>query len=105
MGAERWANAATLTVDQALAEIPEIERKYALECAEYDTVLFGVSEEFSATAKVEHETVAKLADVGKLQAMLDSSSMVAVQGGKIVSDAEAVAGSVEAFDAQREKGV
>merc|ERR1711979_1313 len=50
--AERWASATTLTVDQALKEIPEIERKYALECAEYDTVLFGVSEELAATAKL-----------------------------------------------------
>merc|ERR1712050_189885 len=104
--AERWAGAKALTVDQALAEIPEIERKYALECAEYDTVLFGVSEELSAAAKVEHETAAKLADVGKLQAMLDSGSMVAVaEGGKIISDADVVASSVEGFDAQREKGV
>merc|ERR1740121_3336444 len=53
--AERWANATTLTVDQALKEIPEIERKYALECAEYDTVLFGVSEELAASAKLEQE--------------------------------------------------
>merc|ERR1712039_377186 len=102
---ERWADAKALTMDEALAEIPEIERKYALECAEYDNVLFGVSEELTAAAKLEHETVAKLADVGKLQGMLDSSSMVAVEGGKVVTDADAVAQSVDDFDAQREKAV
>merc|ERR1711920_316825 len=103
--AERGANATTLTVEQALKEIPEIERKYALECAEYDTVLFGVSEELAATAKLEQETVAKLSDNGELQGLLDSGSMVAVEGGHIVADAGEVARSVEEFEAQREKGV
>merc|ERR1712060_627991 len=102
---ERWAGAKALSMDEALAEIPEIERKYALECAEYDNVLFGVSEDLTAAAKLEHETVAKLADVGKLQGMLDSSSMEAVADGKVVSDADAVSKSVEDFDAQREKAV
>merc|ERR1712190_242079 len=77
---ERWADAKALTMDQALAEMPEIERKYALECAEYDTVLFGVNEELTAAAKLEQETVAKLADVGKLQGLLDGGSMLAVEG-------------------------
>jgi len=102
---ERWSGATALTVDAALAEMPEIERKYALECEEYSNVLFGISEELSGAAKIEHETVAKLADVGKLQGTLDSGSMVAIEGGKVVTDADAVSQSVEAFDAQREKAV
>merc|ERR1712050_534153 len=102
---ERWNGATTLSVDAALKEMPEIERKYNLECEEYDNVLFGVSEEFSASAKLETETVAKLADVGKLQAMLDSGAMVAVTDGKVVSDADVVSQSIESFDAQREKAV
>merc|ERR1712039_756528 len=103
--ADRWEGAKALTIDQALKEMPEIERKYNLECEEYDNILFGVSEEFSASAKLETETVAKLADVGKLQAMLDSGAIVAVTDGKVVSDADAVAHSLESFDAQREKAV
>merc|ERR1712217_900720 len=103
--AERWANATTLTMEQALMEIPEIERKYALECAEYDTVLFGVNEELAASAKLEQETVSKLADNGELQGLLDSGSMVAVEGGHVVANADDVAKSVEEFEAQREKGV
>merc|ERR1712151_1330684 len=71
---ERWAGAKALSMAEAMAEMPEIERKYNLECAEYDNVIFGVSDEFAAAAKMEQETVAKLADVGKLQGMLDSSS-------------------------------
>merc|ERR1712129_320734 len=31
---ERWASATALSMDQALAEMPEIERKYLLECEE-----------------------------------------------------------------------
>lgn len=102
---ERWEAAKALTLDQALAEMPEIGRKYALECAEYSNVLFGINEELTAAAKLEQETVAKLADVGNLQAMLDSGSMVAIDGGKVVVDADAVSKSIEIFDAQREKAV
>merc|ERR1711972_626427 len=83
---EKWASAKAITMDEAIKEIPEIERKYALECAEYDTVLFGVSEELAASAKLEQETVAKLSDSGELQGLLDSGSMVAVEGGSVVSD-------------------
>merc|ERR1712113_372652 len=102
---ERWASAKALSMDEALTEMPEIERKYKLECAEYDNVLFGINDELSAAAKLEQETVAKLADVGKLQAMLDSGAMVAVEGGSVVTDADAVSKSIEDFDAQREKAV
>merc|ERR1712226_1591539 len=102
---ERWAGAKALSMDEALKEMPEIERKYALECAEYGNVLFGVSDELSSVAKLEQETVAKLADVGKLQAMLDSGSMVAIESGKVQGDADAVSKSIEDFDAQREKAV
>merc|ERR1712190_368495 len=102
---ERWEGARALPLDEALAEMPEIERKYALECAEYGNVLFGVNDELSAAAKLEQETVAKLADVGKLQAMLDSGDMVAIEGAKVVTDADAVSKSIEDFDARREKAV
>merc|ERR1719188_2490784 len=64
--AEKWAGAKALTMDAAMAEMPEIERKYKLECAEYDSVLFGLSDEFAAAGKLEQEQLAKLADVGKL---------------------------------------
>merc|ERR1712007_358357 len=52
---ERWAGAKALSMAEAMAEMPEIERKYNLECAEYDSVIFGLSDEFAATAKLEQE--------------------------------------------------
>merc|ERR1711972_36199 len=102
---ERWSAAKALTMDEALAEIPEIERKYALECEEYSNVLFGISEELGATAKLEQEQLAKLADVGKLQAQLDSGALVAIEDGVKVTDASTVSKSIEDFDTQREKAV
>merc|ERR1719436_149599 len=97
---ERWAGAKALTAAEALAEMPEIERKYKLECAEYDNVLFGVNEELAAGAKLEQEQLAKLADVGELQALLDSGAFVAVEGGATVAGAEAVSKSAEEFESQ-----
>jgi len=103
--AERWAEAKTLTVAEAVAQMPEIERKYKLECAEYDNVVFGVSDEFSAAAKLEQEKIAKLADGGDLQALLDNGTYAAVQDGALVKCADAVSGSIEAFEAHRDKAV
>merc|ERR1719237_1409949 len=74
--AERWAGAKPLSVEAALAEMPEIERKYKLECAEYDNVLFGINDELSAAAKVEQESISKLADSGLLAAQLDNGTLV-----------------------------
>jgi len=102
---ERWASATSLSMDEALAQIPEIERKYDLECAEYSNVLFGICEELSATAKLEQEQLAKLADVGELQAQLDSGALVVVDGASCVTDASVVSKSVEEFDGQRDKAV
>jgi hypothetical protein len=102
---ERWSEATALTMDQALKEIPAIEQKYALECAEYSNVLFGISEELGASAKLEQEQLAKLADVGKLQGQLDEGALVAIQDGVKVTDASAVAKSIEEFDTQRDKAV
>lgn len=31
---ERWASAKSLSMDEAIAQMPEIERKYKLECEE-----------------------------------------------------------------------
>merc|ERR1712176_1140505 len=102
---ERWASAKALTMAEALKEMPEIERKYKLECAEYDSVVFGISEEFSLPAKVEQEKLAKLMDTGDLQGLLDSGAYVAVMEGALTKEAAAVAGSVEDFDASRDKAV
>jgi len=102
---ERWASAVPLTAEEALEKMPEIERKYALECAEYDNVLYGINEDLSATAKLEQEQLAKLADVGELQGLLDSGAMVAVADGAKVMTAAAVASSAEAFEAGRDKAV
>merc|ERR1712008_569826 len=91
MGSERWASATALSMDQALAEMPEIERKYLLECEEYENVLFGMSDELAGAAKLEQEQLAKLADANELQAQLDSGALVAVEGGACVTDADHVA--------------
>merc|ERR1712039_896506 len=55
--AERWAEAKALTVAEAVAQMPEIERKY----------------------KLEQEKIAKLADGGELQALLDNGTYAAVE--------------------------
>merc|ERR1711920_739653 len=79
---ERWANAKSLSMDEALAEIPEIERKYKLECEMYSNVLFGMNEDLTA-----------FAELGQLQAQLDNSALVATEGPVCVKDAGAVSSS------------
>merc|ERR1712217_154426 len=104
--AERWAAAKALSVAEAMAQMPEIERKYSIEVAEYDSVLYGISDEFSASAKLEQEKLAKLADSSELQGVLDSGTYVAIgDGGVLVKEAAAVASSAEEFDASRDKAV
>lgn len=103
--AEKWASAKALTMDEAMGAMPEIERKYKLECAEYDAVVFGVSDEFSAAGKLEQEKLAKLADGGELQGLLDSGSYVAIADGALVKEAAAVSASAVAFDSSRDKAV
>mmetsp|Transcript_42075 Transcript_42075/g.91702 ORF Transcript_42075/g.91702 Transcript_42075/m.91702 type:complete len:570 (+) Transcript_42075:57-1766(+) len=102
---ERWASAKALTMDEAMKEMPEIERKYQLEVSEYDSVMFGISEEFSGGSKLEHEKLSKLADVGELQVLLDSGAYVAVEGGSVVKDSAAVVKSAADFESQRDKAV
>merc|ERR1712087_958608 len=86
---ERWADAKAMTIAEAMAAMPEIERKYGLECAEYANVDYGINDEFAGLAKLETEKIAKLSDAGELQALLDSGSFVAV----------------EEFDSHRDKAV
>lgn len=102
---ERWEGAKALTMAEAMAEMPEIERKYALECSEYANVVLGVNDEFAGLAKLETEKFAKLSDAGELQALLDSGSYIAVEGNALNKDATAVASSVEVFDSARDKAV
>merc|ERR1719235_246853 len=52
---ERWEGAKALSMDEALAQIPEIERLYGLECEEYNNILYGVNDELSAASKTEIE--------------------------------------------------
>merc|ERR1712129_547182 len=102
---ERWAGATALSMDEAIAQMPEVERKYNLECAEYDSVLFGVNEEFAGAAKLEQEQMAKLADVGGLQPQLDNGSIVAIADGSKVTDADVLSKSLDNFEAGRDKAV
>jgi len=102
---ERWADAKALTLTEAAAEMPEIERKYRLECVEYANVIYGVSDEFAATSKLEQEKLTKLAEGGELQALLDSGAYVAVEGGALVKESMAVVASADEFEAQRDKAV
>merc|ERR1712039_1016293 len=87
------------------SEMPEIERKYNLECAEYDSVIFGVSDEFAASAKLEQEQLAKLADVGGLQPQLDNGTYVAIEAVAKVTEADVLTKSLEDFEANRDKAV
>lgn len=103
--AEKWAGATALSMDAAMAEMPEIERKYKLECAEYDNVLYGMSDELAPGAKLEMEQLTKLADAGELQGLIDSGSFVAIESGAVVTDAKAVASSAAAFESSRDKAV
>jgi len=102
---ERWADAKAMTIAEAMAAMPEIERKYGLESAEYANVVYGINDEFAGLAKLETEKVAKLSDAGELQALLDSYSYVAVEGHVQNKDATAVAKGVEEFDSNRDKAV
>jgi len=102
---EKWAEAKALSMDEAIKEMPEIERKYNLECAEYDNVLFGISEETSAGAKIEMEQFSKLAEIGELQGQFDSGALVAVQDGAVVTSAASVVEGAEDFDSSRDKAV
>merc|ERR1719433_89214 len=102
---ERWAGAKALTMDEALAEMPEVERKYQLECQEYGNVLYGISEEFTGSAKLELEQIAKLADAGELQGKLDTGALVAVADGACVTSADELAKSAHEFESQRDKAV
>jgi len=102
---ERWAGAKALSMDEAMAQMPEIERKYAIECEEYSNVLYGVNDELAASAKLEQEQLAKLADVGELQGKLDSSDLVAIDSSAAVMKSEAVATALEEMDSVRDKAV
>jgi len=101
---ERWSAAKPMTTAEALEAMPDIERKYGLECAMYDDVVFGLSDEFSANSKVAVEQIVKMSEQGQLQAAVDSGAYVGVANGAVVG-ANDLATSVEAFDAGRDKGV
>jgi len=103
--AERWAGAKALSMEEALAEMPEVERKYTLECDEYNNVLFGINDEFAAAAKLEQEKLAKLADLGDLQAQLNSGSLIAIEGAAKVTAADVLTQSMDDFEAGRDKAV
>merc|ERR1719183_1034082 len=102
---DKWANAKALSMDEALAELPEIERKYNLECVEYNNIAFGLNDELSAASKVEIEKLAKLSEAGGLQGLIDQGTLVAVEDGKSVSKAADVAKSIEVFENERDKAV
>jgi len=103
--AERWVGAKALNIEAAMAEMPEIERKYALECGEYDNVLYGINDEFVAAAKLEQEQLSKLADVGQLQAQLDNGTLVAIEGAGQVKSADDLTKSLDEFEGGRDKAV
>jgi len=101
---ERWTAAKALSMDEAMAQMPEIERKYAIECEEYNSILYGLNDEMSATAKLEQEQLAKLADVGELQGKIDSSELVAIDASGAMK-ADAVATAIDQLDSVRDKTI
>merc|ERR1711957_629293 len=102
---ERWEGAKAMSMAEAMKAMPEVERKYKLECAAYDNVVFGMSDEFTGAAKLEQEKLSKLADGGELQGLVDNGSYVAIKDGVVVKDASAVTASVTEFDSTRDKSV
>eukprot|EP00931_Biecheleriopsis_adriatica_P028208 TRINITY_DN1685_c0_g2_i1.p1 TRINITY_DN1685_c0_g2~~TRINITY_DN1685_c0_g2_i1.p1 ORF type:complete len:571 (-),score=154.40 TRINITY_DN1685_c0_g2_i1:110-1822(-) len=102
---ERWAAAKALSMEEAMAQMPEIERKYAIECEEYNSVLYGVNDELAAGAKLEQEQLAKLADVGELQGKLDSGELVAIDSSSTALKAEAMQPLLDSLDSVRDKTV
>jgi len=102
---ERWAAAKALSMEEAMAQMPEIERKYAIECEEYNSVLYGVNDELAAGAKLEQEQLAKLADVGELQGKLDSGELVAIDSSAVALKAEAMQPLLDSLDSVRDKTV
>lgn len=100
----RWEAATTLSTAEALKQIPEIERKYDLECQAYNDVVFGLNDELSASSKVAVEQLIKLADDGNLQGAVDSNTYVGVTCSGLATAAE-LSSSVEAFDGDRDKTV
>jgi len=103
--AERWASAKQLSVEAAVSEMPEIERKYKLECDEYASVVYGINDEFAALGKADADQLTKLAEMDKLQAQLDSGALVAVSAQAKVTKAEDVKQSVAEFESSRDKAV
>lgn len=101
---ERWAAATTMSVAEAVDAIGEIERKYGLECAAYDEVVYGLNDEFAANSRIATEKIGKMSEEGQLQAAVESGAYVGVSGG-VLADSEALAASVGAFDGNRDKAV
>jgi len=95
---DRWASAKALSMDEAMAQMPEIERKYKLECSEYASITFGVSDELAVASRLEQEKLAKLADVGGL------AEVVAIADGKTLSG-DALKKSIETLDSDIGKTV
>jgi hypothetical protein len=102
---EKWAGAKALSIAEATKEMPEIERKYNLECEEYNNILYGINDELSTASKTEIERLTKLADAGELQGLVDAGAVVAIEGGKLVGAAGDVSKGVEDFEASKDKAV
>lgn len=100
----RWESAVSLPVSEALEQIHEIERRYNLECAAYNDVVFGLNEELSSASKVAVEQIVKLSDDGNLEGAVDSQTYVGITDSGVASAAD-LASSVESFEADRDKTV
>jgi len=103
--AERWANAKPITMEEAFAQMPEIERYYQLECQEYNCVVLGLNDEFSSAGKQDQEILNKLVEADTLQAQLDCGKYVAIDGDSAVKKADELTASLAEFEAKRDKVV
>jgi len=98
---ERWTNATAVPMEKVLEEMPEVERKYRLECELYDSVLFAMNDEFSGQSKIEQEKLTKLAEAGELDGLLEAGGMI-TSGAEKMTGAALVA-NVEAFEESKER--
>lgn len=102
---ERWKAAKALSMDEAIAQMPEIERKYQIECEEYSSVLFGVNDDMAAAGKLEQEQLAKLGDVGELEGKLSSGEIVAISPSGSLMEVGEVSKALDEIDSIRDKTV
>jgi hypothetical protein len=99
---EKWASAEVVPADKVEGMLAAIKPKYELECAEFTTLAMAVCDELAAQSKSD-DTVAKLAEAGELQGLLDVGAYVAVGADGSALSAAELAAKMASFDDEANK--